>query len=101
MKTDLPVRAEYYRPTRARELRERAARLDGWLGGSSPATRIIHGTALGLVTLPPTLLVGIYGMNVPMPKFPGGDEVQFWWLTGLCVAMIVAMLFVFRRRRWI
>ena len=52
-----------------------------------------------VVFMPPTLLVGIYGMNVPLPKFPGGDEVQFWWLTGLCVAMIVAMLFVFRRRR--
>src|SRR4051794_40883315 len=29
MKTELPEPAEYYRPTRARELREKAARLGG------------------------------------------------------------------------
>ena len=30
MKTALPERAEYYRPTRARELREKAERLGKW-----------------------------------------------------------------------
>ena len=58
-------------------------------------------TVVATVFMPPTLLAGIYGMNVTLPRFPGGDAVQFWWLTGLCIAMIVAMLAVFRRRRWI
>ena len=58
-------------------------------------------TVVATVFMPPTLVAGIYGMNVPLPRFPGGDAAQFWWLTGLCIAMIVAMLAVFRRRRWI
>ena len=58
-------------------------------------------TVVATVFMPPTLLAGIYGMNVPLPKFPGGEAAQFWWLTGLCIAMIVAMLAVFRKRRWI
>ncbi|HEY6212072.1 MAG TPA: magnesium/cobalt transporter CorA [Vicinamibacterales bacterium] len=58
-------------------------------------------TVVATVFMPPTLLAGIYGMNVPMPKFPGGDLAQFWWLVGLSVAMMLAMLAWFRRRRWI
>jgi magnesium transporter len=58
-------------------------------------------TVVATLVMPPTLLAGIYGMNVTLPRFPGGDAAQFWWLTGLCVAMIVVMLVLFRRRRWI
>ena len=58
-------------------------------------------TVVATVFMPPTLLAGIYGMNVTLPKFPGGDAAQFWWLTVICIAMIVAMLVAFRRRRWI
>jgi len=58
-------------------------------------------TVVATVFMPPTLLAGVYGMNVPLPKFPGGEPAQFWWLTGLCITMIVAMLALFRRRRWI
>jgi len=58
-------------------------------------------TVVATVFMPPTLLAGIFGMNVPLPRFPGGDAAQFWWLTAICVAMIVGMLAVFRRRRWI
>jgi magnesium transporter len=58
-------------------------------------------TVVATIFMPPTLLAGIYGMNVPLPHFPGGDAAQFWWLAGLCVLMIAAMLGVFRYRRWI
>jgi magnesium transporter len=58
-------------------------------------------TVVATVFMPPTLLAGIYGMNVPLPHFPGGETAQFWWLSGISVAMIVAMLAVFRTRRWI
>lgn len=58
-------------------------------------------TVVATVFMPPTLLAGIYGMNVPLPRFPGDDAAQFWWLSGLCIAMIGGMLAVFRRRRWI
>jgi len=58
-------------------------------------------TVVATLFMPPTLLAGIYGMNVPLPRFPGGDAGQFWWLVGLSAAMMAAMLVWFRRRRWI
>lgn len=58
-------------------------------------------TVVATIFMPPTLLAGIYGMNVRLPHFPGSDAAQFWWLAGLCIAMIVAMLGAFRYRRWI
>jgi magnesium transporter len=58
-------------------------------------------TIVATIFMPPTLLVGLWGVNVPLPHFPGGDLAQFWWLAGLSGAMIGAMLVFFRRRRWI
>jgi len=58
-------------------------------------------TVVATIFMPPTLLAGIYGMNVPLPHFPGSDAAQFWWLAGICIGMIVAMLAAFRSQRWI
>ena len=58
-------------------------------------------TVVATLFMPPTLLVGVYGMNVPLPRFPGSDAAQFWWLAGLSAAMMGAMLVLFRRKRWI
>jgi len=58
-------------------------------------------TVVATIFMPPTLLAGVWGMNVPLPRFPGGDAAQFWWVAGLSAAMMAAMLVAFRRRRWI
>jgi magnesium transporter len=58
-------------------------------------------TVVAALVGPPTLLAGIWGMNVPLPRFPGGEAAQFWWLAGITLAMIAAMLVAFRRKRWI
>jgi magnesium transporter len=58
-------------------------------------------TVVATIFMPPTLLVGLWGVNVPLPRFPGGDAAQFWWLCGLIVLMMAAMLVAFRRKRWI
>ncbi|HXI28353.1 MAG TPA: CorA family divalent cation transporter, partial [Vicinamibacterales bacterium] len=58
-------------------------------------------TLVTVLFMPPTLIAGIWGMNVPLPHFPGGDAEQFWWVIGGMVAMTVGMLLYFRRRRWI
>ena len=39
-------------------------------------------TVVSTIFMPLTLLTGIYGMNVPLPQFPGGEHAQFWWLFG-------------------
>lgn len=58
-------------------------------------------TIVATIFGPPTLLASVYGMNTALPRFPGGDAAQFWWITGLMTAMIVVMLAAFRRKRWI
>lgn len=58
-------------------------------------------TIVSVIFLPLMLLTGAYGMNVPLPHFPGGDAMQFWWLVGICVAISTGMLAYFRARRWI
>src|SRR4051812_10711424 len=58
-------------------------------------------TILSTIFMPLTLLTGAYGMNVPLPHFPGDDRLQFWWLAGISLAVVVGMLAMFRRKRWI
>ena len=53
------------------------------------------------IFMPLTLLTRIYGMNVPLPRFPGGEPAQFWWLAGISAAVAAGMLIMFRRKRWI
>jgi magnesium transporter len=57
-------------------------------------------TVMSTIFLPLTVLSGMWGMNVPLPHFPGGDAAQFWWVAGIMVAIAVAMLAIFRRNRW-
>jgi magnesium transporter len=58
-------------------------------------------TILSTIFMPLTLLTGAYGMNVPLPHLPGGERMQFWWLAGISLAVVVVMLAMFRRKRWI
>lgn len=58
-------------------------------------------TVVATIFMPLTLLSGIYGMNVPLPHFPGGEPIQFWWLFAIMVAVVVAMLAMFRRKHWV
>jgi magnesium transporter len=58
-------------------------------------------TVVSVIFMPLTLLAGLYGVNVALPRFPGSDAAQFWWLCGISVVVIVAMLMLFRRKRWI
>ena len=58
-------------------------------------------TVMSTIFLPLTVLTGMWGMNVPLPAFPGGEHTQFWWVTGIMAAIIGVMLALFRRKRWI
>ena len=58
-------------------------------------------TVVATIFGPPTLVAGIWGMNVPLPAFPGGEHAQFWWLFGIMTAIAIGMLAMFRRKRWI
>jgi magnesium transporter len=58
-------------------------------------------TLITTVFMPLTVLTGIYGMNTPMPQFPGGPGAQFWWVMGLMTAVTFAMVWFFRSRKWL
>jgi magnesium transporter len=58
-------------------------------------------TIIATLFMPLTVLTGMYGMNVPLPHFPGGEGAQFWWILLIMFAMSALMLVYFRRKRWI
>ena len=58
-------------------------------------------TIIATLFMPLTVFTGMYGMNVPLPQLPGGEEVQFWWVAGIMLALSVGMLGFFRARGWI
>lgn len=58
-------------------------------------------TVLTTVFMPLTLLSGLWGMNVRLPQFPGGEAMQFWWVVGIMTVTVSVMLALFRRLRWI
>jgi magnesium transporter len=58
-------------------------------------------TIISTIFMPLTVLTGLWGMNIPLPRFPGSDDGQFWWIAGTMLAISGTMLVFFRRRRWI
>lgn len=58
-------------------------------------------TIFTTVAMPLAVLTGVYGMNVPLPHFPGGEGTQFWWVMGMMFGISGVMLAVFRRKDWI
>ena len=58
-------------------------------------------TVMSTIFLPLTVLTGMWGMNITLPRFPGTDDAQFWWVAGIMTAISGAMLALFRRQGWI
>ena len=58
-------------------------------------------TVVSTIFMPLTLLSGIWGMNIGLPHFPGGPEVQFWWVIFVMLVLVGGMLTLLRVKRWI
>jgi len=58
-------------------------------------------TIFSLIFMPMTVLTGMYGMNVPLVHFPGGEGWQFWWILGIMMALSCSLIVIFRRKRWL
>jgi magnesium transporter len=58
-------------------------------------------TVMSTIFLPLTVLTGMWGMNVPLPGFPGGAAMQFWWVAACMAAISAVMLALFRRNGWL
>jgi len=50
---------------------------------------------------PLTVVTGLFGMNVPLPTFPGGEAQQFWWIVVLMGLTSGGMFVWFRRTGWL
>jgi magnesium transporter len=57
-------------------------------------------TVISTIFLPLTVLTGMFGMNVALLHFPGGDTAQFWWICGLMATIAGVMLWYFNRASW-
>jgi magnesium transporter len=58
-------------------------------------------TVMSTIFLPLTVLTGMWGMNIRLLAFPGGEAAQFWWIGGIMLVIALVMLAIFRRRGWI
>ena len=58
-------------------------------------------TVMSTIFLPLTVLTGMWGMNVPLPALPGGEAMQFWWVTGGMALIAAVMLGYFRHNGWL
>ncbi|MBN1427550.1 MAG: magnesium transporter CorA family protein [Anaerolineae bacterium] len=56
-------------------------------------------TIISVVILPLTLIAGLYGMNVRLPL--DAHPYAFWIMVGMMGLVTLAMLLIFRRRRWL
>ena len=77
--------------------------LDAYLSAVSNRLNLIVKvlTVMSTIFLPLTVLTSMWGMNIPLPQFPGGEALQFWWVAGIMLAISATMLALFRRKRWI
>lgn len=57
-------------------------------------------TVIATIFMPLTVLTGMWGMNVTLPDFPGGETVQFWWILGIMLGVSAVMLWLFHKRGW-
>jgi magnesium transporter len=57
--------------------------------------------ALAVIFGPLTVITGLFGMNVPLPQFPGGEGAQFWWISGIMSAITIGVYAVFKHQEWL
>jgi len=58
-------------------------------------------TIFATLFMPLTVFTGMWGMNIPLPHYPGSDGGQFWWVVGIMAVISSGMLWFFRRKGWI
>lgn len=77
--------------------------LDAHLASVSNQLALVSKVLAGIAVIfgPLTVVTGVFGMNVSLPTFPGGEAAQFWWIVGLMTALTTLIFYVFRRRGWL
>jgi magnesium transporter len=77
--------------------------LDAHLASVSNRLAVVSSVlaAFAVIFGPLTIITGLFGMNVELPRFPGGDVAQFWWICGVMAVITAGVYAVFKRRDWL
>ncbi len=77
--------------------------LDAHLASISNQLALVSKVLTGIAVIfgPLTVVTGLFGMNVALPTFPGGETMQFWWITGAMATITAGIYYLFRRRDWL
>lgn len=57
--------------------------------------------ALAVIFGPLTIITGLFGMNVKLPQFPGGEGAQFWWICITMLSVTGTLWLIFKKRDWL
>ncbi|MEK7626087.1 MAG: magnesium transporter CorA family protein [Patescibacteria group bacterium] len=58
-------------------------------------------TSIAIFLTIPTIIGGLFGMNVELPFNNEGDPANFWFVLGLILASMISFISVFKYKRWI
>ena len=77
--------------------------LDAHLASVSNQLALVSKVLAGIAVIlgPLTVFTGMFGMNVALPVFPGGENAQFWWISAIMGVMTGVIYYFFRRRNWL
>ena len=77
--------------------------LDAHLASVSNQLALVSKVLAGIAVIlgPLTVFTGMFGMNVALPVFPGGEHAQFWWISAIMGVMTGVIYYFFRRRNWL
>ena len=57
--------------------------------------------AFAVIFGPLTIITGLFGMNVQLPRFPGAEWMQFWWIVFIMAVLTGFVYWIFKRRDWL
>jgi magnesium transporter len=57
--------------------------------------------AFAVIFGPLTVITGLFGMNVRLPQFPGGEHAQFWWISGIMATLTFGTYAMFKHQDWL
>jgi len=57
--------------------------------------------AFAVIFGPLTVITGLFGMNVRLPHFPGGENAQFWWISGIMATLTIGTYAIFKHQDWL
>lgn len=77
--------------------------LDAYLASVSNRLALVSKllAAVAVIFGPLTVITGVFGMNIVLPRFPGGPDAQFEWILGIMAGITGALWWTFKKTGWL